>query len=132
PEYVEWLGVFDIAAGLDDRDIGIFVSAVAIANWHKVNKYCPRCGAKTQYKSSGWVQVCPEDGSEHFPRTDPAVIMLITDPQDRAMLGNNKAWGDKRYAALAGFVEPGESLEAAVKREVYEESQVVVEGVKYM
>ncbi|GAA4112357.1 NAD(+) diphosphatase [Enteractinococcus coprophilus] len=132
PDYIDWLGVFDIAAGLDDRDVGIFVSAVAIANWHKVNKYCPRCGTKTQHKSSGWVQVCPQDGSEHFPRTDPAVIMLITDSSDRALLGNNKAWGDKRYSALAGFVEPGESLEAAVKREVYEESQVVVDGVKYM
>lgn len=132
PEFIDWLGVFDIAAGLDDRDVGIFVSGVAIANWHKVHRYCPRCGARTQNRSSGWVQVCPKDGSEHFPRTDPAVIMLITDPQDRALLGNNQAWGNKRYSTLAGFVEPGESLEAAVKREVYEESQVVVEGVKYM
>jgi NAD+ diphosphatase len=132
PDYIEWLGVSDIAAGLNDRDAGIFVSAIAIANWHKAHKYCSRCGTKTELKSSGWVQECPNDGSEHFPRTDPAVIMLITDPNDRALLGNNRAWGDKRYSALAGFVEPGESLEAAVKREVYEESRVIVEGVKYM
>lgn len=132
PDFIGWLGVSDIAAGLNDRDVGIFVSAVAIANWHNANKYCPRCGARTQLKASGWVQKCPEDGSEIFPRTDPAVIMLITDPDDRALLGNNRAWGDKRFSALAGFVEPGESLEAAVKREVYEESRVVVDGVKYM
>lgn len=132
PDFIGWLGVSDIAAGLNDRDVGIFVSAIAIANWHKTHKYCPRCGAKTELKSSGWVQVCPEDGSEHFPRTDPAVIMLITDPDDRALLGNNRAWGNKRYSALAGFVEPGESLEAAVKREVYEESRIIVDGVKYM
>lgn len=132
PAGIDWLGVSDIAPGLNDRDVGIFVSGVAIANWHNVNKYCPRCGTKTQMQTSGWVQVCPNDGSEHFPRTDPAVIMLITDPDDRALLGNNKAWGDKRYSTLAGFVEPGESLEAAVKREVYEESRVVVDGVKYM
>lgn len=132
PADIDWLGVSDIAPALNDRDVGIFVSGIAIANWHKVNKYCPRCGTRTELKTSGWVQVCPKDGSEHFPRTDPAVIMLITDPDDRALLGNNKAWGDKRYSTLAGFVEPGESLEAAVKREVYEESQVIVDGVEYM
>lgn len=132
PDFIGWLGVFDIAAGLNDRDVGIFVSGVAIANWHSVNKYCPRCGTRTQLKSSGWVQVCPQDGFELFPRTDPAVIMLITDQHDRALLGNNRAWGDKRYSTLAGFVEPGESLEAAVKREVYEESRIIVDGVKYM
>lgn len=132
PSDIRWLGVSDIAAGLNDRDVGIFVSAIAIANWHKVNKYCPRCGTRTEITRSGWVQVCPNDGSEHFPRTDPAVIMLITDPQDRALLGNNTAWGNKRFSTLAGFVEPGESLEAAVKREVYEESHVIVEGVRYM
>lgn len=132
PEYIDWLGVSNIAAGLNDRDAGIFVSAIAIANWHKSNKYCPHCGSETYLKSSGWVRVCAKDGKELFPRTDPAVIMLITDPDDRALLGNNLAWGDKRFSALAGFVEPGESLEAAVKREVYEESQVIVEGVKYM
>lgn len=132
PDYIGWLGVSDIAAGLNDRDVGIFVSAVAIANWHRANRFCPGCGARTTLKTSGWVQVCSEDGSEHFPRTDPAVIMLITDPQDRVLLGNNRAWGNKVYSTLAGFVEPGESLEAAVKREVYEESQVIVDGVRYM
>lgn len=131
-DFIGWLGVSDIAAGLNDRDVGIFVSAIAIANWHKGNQYCPRCGTKTQLKTSGWVQVCPQDETQHFPRTDPAVIMLIIDPTDRALLGNNRAWGDKRYSSLAGFVEPGESLEAAVKREVYEESRVIVDGVKYM
>lgn len=131
-DYVDWLGVSDIAAGLNDRDVGIFVSAVAVANWHRANAYCPRCGTKTQLRTSGWVQYCPNDGSEHFPRTDPAVIMLITDPAGRALLGNNRAWGEKRFSTLAGFVEPGESLEAAVKRETYEEAKVVVSGVKYM
>lgn len=132
PHDIGWIGVSDIAPGLNDRDVGIFVSAVAIANWHKVNQYCPRCGTKTEMRTSGWVQVCPNDGSEHFPRTDPAVIMLITDPDDRALLGNNISWGNKRYSTLAGFVEPGESLEAAVKREVYEESRVVIDGMRYM
>ena len=130
PSEISWLGVSDIAAGLNDRDVGIFVSAIAIANWHKANRYCPRCGTRTEITRSGWVQICPNDGSEHFPRTDPAVIMLITDPQDRALLGNNTAWGNKRFSTLAGFVEPGESLEAAVKREVYEESHVIVDGVR--
>lgn len=132
PESITWVGVRDVAAALSDLDTGILVEAVAVANWHARSQYCPRCGAATQATQSGWVRVCPEDNTEHFPRTDPAVIMAITDPEDRILLGNNAQWGPTRFSTLAGFVEPGESLEAAVKREVFEESQLVVHSPHYL
>ncbi|MBB2996561.1 NAD(+) diphosphatase [Paeniglutamicibacter cryotolerans] len=129
---VQWLGLRDVAAGLSARDAGLFVEAVAIANWHTGHKHCPRCGAALEVVQSGWVRRCPADGSLHFPRTDPAIIVAITDESDRLLLGANAQWGGKRYSTLAGFVEPGESLEAAVIREVAEESGVAVTDPRYM
>ena len=82
--------------------------------------------------ASGWVKACPNDASEHFPRTDPAIIVAITDKDDRLLLGANAQWGGKRFSTLAGFVEPGESLESAVIREVAEESGVAVANPRYM
>lgn len=116
---------------LPDRDIGLFVHAVALANWHAAHSHCARCGSPTIVASGGHVRRCPKDGSEHFPRTDPAVIMLITDPDDRALLGRQHAWPERRFSTLAGFVEPGESLEQAVVREVREEAGVEVGEVRY-
>lgn len=129
---VTWLGLRDVAAGLADKDAGIFVEAVSIANWQARNKFCPRCGTGTEISHSGWVQQCPGCNQELHPRTDPAVIVAITDQHDRILLGNNVAWGNNRYSTLAGFVEPGESLEAAVKREIFEESQLIVSNVEYV
>lgn len=131
-EKITWVGVRDVAAALSSRDAGIFVEAVAVANWHARNGFCPRCGAATRITTSGWVRVCPQDNSEHFPRTDPAIIVAITDPDDRILLGNNAQWGPTRFSTLAGFVEPGESLEAAVKREIYEESHLRVHSPRYL
>jgi NAD+ diphosphatase len=121
-----------VAAAMTDRDAGVFVEAVAIANWHAVHTHCPRCGSPTTVTHSGWVRRCPRDGSEHFPRTDPAIIVTVVDRQDRLLLGNNIAWGPHRYSTLAGFVEPGESVEAAVVREVHEESNLVVHSPEYL
>ncbi|QCU77727.1 NAD(+) diphosphatase [Citricoccus sp. SGAir0253] len=132
PGQVAWVGLRDVAAALTDRDAGIFVEAVSIANWHATHTHCPRCGERTVMAQSGWVRVCPADSSEHFPRTDPAIIVAITDREDRILLGNNTAWGPGRFSTLAGFVEPGESLEAAVVREIHEESQLVVHSPQYL
>lgn len=132
PEEVTWVGLRDVAAALTDRDAGVFVEAQAIANWHATHTHCPRCGTRTTLTQSGWVRVCPADGSEHFPRTDPAIIVAITDREDRILLGNNTAWGPGRFSTLAGFVEPGESLEAAVVREIHEESQLIVHSPQYL
>lgn len=132
PEDIAWVGLRDAAAALTDRDAGVFVEAQAIANWHATHTHCPRCGTRTILTRSGWVRLCPADGSEHFPRTDPAIIVAITDRDDRILLGNNTAWGPRRFSTLAGFVEPGESLEAAVVREIHEESQLRVHSAQYL
>ncbi|MDR0343885.1 MAG: NAD(+) diphosphatase [Nocardiopsaceae bacterium] len=117
---------------LDDRDAGLMTHAVALANWHASHPHCPRCGAMTSPQPAGHSRVCPVDGSEHFPRIDPAVIMLVTDADDRCLLARNQAWPQRRVSILAGFVEPGESAEHAVVREVAEETGITVSEVRYL
>jgi NAD+ diphosphatase len=121
----------DVGAFLPARDAGLLVCAVALANWHATHTHCPRCGEVTQVVDGGWVRRCPADGTDHFPRTDPAMIVLVHDGGDRCLLGRQPAWPPGRYSTLAGFVEPGESLEHAVIREVVEESGVLVSEVVY-
>lgn len=130
-EGAAWLGLRDVAAGLSDVDAGLFVEAVAIAHWHESHGFCPACGGPTRVESAGWVRRCERCDGLHFPRTDPAVIMAVTDERDRILLGSNAAWTAGRHSCLAGFVEPGESLEHAVAREVLEEAGVVVEVAEY-
>jgi NAD+ diphosphatase len=117
---------------LSDRDAGLLTHAVALAYWHDTHTHCPRCGAATVPAPAGHVTTCPVDGSEHFPRLDPAVIMLVIDPDDRLMLARNALWPKGRMSVVAGFVEPGESAEHAVAREVYEETSIVVGQVRYL
>ena len=121
----------DVGALLPDRDAGLLVATVALANWHATHVRCPRCGEPTTPVQGGWVRRCEADGSEHFPRTDAAVIVLIHDGGDRCLLGRQPSWPPNRYSTLAGFVEPGESLEHAVAREIEEESGVVVDDIVY-
>jgi NAD+ diphosphatase len=116
---------------LTDRDAGLMTHAVALANWHAVAGFCSRCGAPTKPEMAGHSRRCTVDGSEHFPRCDPAVIMLVTDPDDRCLLARNAQWPQRRVSVLAGFVEPGESAEQAVAREVHEETGVIVSTVTY-
>ncbi len=125
-------GLREAAALLNDRDAGLFTHAVALANWHASHTHCPRCGTPTVTVAAGHAQRCPADGSEHFPRVDPAVIMLVTDPDDRCLLARNQRWPERRVSILAGFVEPGESAEQAVTREVEEETAIVVTRVRYV
>jgi NAD+ diphosphatase len=117
---------------LGDRDAGLFTHAVALANWHDSHTHCPLDGTPTLPAPGGHSTVCPKDGSEHFPRTDPAVIMLVTDPDDRCLLARNAAWPGRRVSILAGFVDPGESAEQAVVREVAEETGIKVHNVRYL
>jgi NAD+ diphosphatase len=117
---------------LSDRDVGLMVHAVGLANWHAVHTHCPRCGAVTVPEQAGHSRRCPVDGSEHFPRLDPAVIMLVTDPDDRCLLARNALWPERRVSILAGFVEPGESAEQAVAREVLEETGISVVAPRYL
>jgi NAD+ diphosphatase len=117
---------------LGDRDAGLLTHAVALANWHARHTHCPRCGALTVPAPAGHARHCPVDGSEHFPRIDPAVIMLVTDDEDRCLLAHNRLWPPHRVSILAGFVEPGESAEQAVAREVREETGIAVRGIRYV
>ncbi|WP_298251608.1 NAD(+) diphosphatase [uncultured Arthrobacter sp.] len=128
----QWLGLRDIATSLDARDAGLFVEAAAVANWHETTTHCPRCGTPTEVRDAGWVRQCPNDGSQHYPRTDAAIIVSIVDDEDRLLLGSAVAWPENRYSTLAGFVEPGESLEAAVIREVGEEAGITVDSPQYL
>jgi NAD+ diphosphatase len=117
---------------LSDRDAGLFTEAVALANWHATHTHCPRCGAVTAAVMAGHARHCPVDGSEHFPRVDPAVIMQVTDDDDRCLLARNRSWPPGRVSILAGFVEPGESLEQAVIREVREETGLIATEIRYV
>jgi NAD+ diphosphatase len=121
-----------VGALLSDRDAGLMTHAVALAIWHDSHTHCPQCGTPTVPAPAGHLATCPADGSEHFPRLDPAVIMLVIDPDDRLMLARNALWPPGRMSVVAGFVEPGESAEHAVAREVYEETAIVVGQVRYL
>jgi NAD+ diphosphatase len=127
-----WAGLRQVGALLSARDAGLMTHAVALANWHAVAGHCPRCGAITEPASAGHIRRCVADGTEHFPRSDPAVIMLVTDPDERGLLARNAQWPERRVSILAGFVEPGESAEQAVAREVFEETGLTVDRVRYV
>jgi NAD+ diphosphatase len=129
---VKPMSLRQVGAVLSDRDAGLLTHAVALANWHDTHTHCPRCGAPTVPAQAGHLTTCPVDGTEHFPRLDPAVIMLVTDPEDRCLLARNVAWPQRRMSVLAGFVEPGESAEQAVAREVFEETAITVGQIRYL
>lgn len=125
-------GLREVAGLLSERDAGLLVHAVALENWHRLHSFCSRCGHPTRKAGAGHVRRCTSCAAEHYPRTDPAVIMLVTDDQDRCLLGRQSIWPEGRWSTLAGFVEPGESLEQAVVREVAEEAGVRVAEVEYI
>ncbi len=127
-----WLTLRRAGGLLGRLDTGVFTTALALANWHGTHGRCSICGSPTQPVEAGWVRRCPEDGSEHYPRTDPAVIMSVVDPDDRLLLGRSPHWPEGRFSVLAGFVEPGESFEQAVAREVEEEVGIRVDDVTYL
>ncbi|MFI7444206.1 NAD(+) diphosphatase [Nonomuraea indica] len=125
-------GLRQVGGLLGDRDAGLLVYAVALEAWHATHEFCPRCGARTEVRAGGHIRVCPIDASQHFPRVDPAVIMLVRDQDDRCLLARGPQWPQGRMSILAGFVEPGESLEHAVIREVAEEVGVAVTNPRYL
>lgn len=121
----------DVGMLLSPTDAGLFVHALALARWHQNHSFCARCGAASNVASGGHTRRCSVCNAQHFPRTDAAIIVLITDATDRALLIHGAAWVEGQYSTLAGFVEPGESLEAAVIREVGEESGITVADPVY-
>jgi len=132
PANPSWRTLRQVGAVLSDRDAGLFATVQGLANWHAAHTHCPFCGSITEPDQAGWIRRCSRDGTEHYPRTDPAVIMTVTDDDDRLLLARSPHWPVGRLSVLAGFVEPGESLEAAVAREVFEEVGVVLQQVRYL
>ena len=116
---------------LSPRDAELAATAKAIFGWHETHGFCARCGAQSDVMQAGWQRVCQACGGSHFPRTDPVVIMLIT-RGNKTLLGRSPGWPEGMYSCLAGFVEPGETIEAAVRREVWEEAGVRVGEVRYL
>lgn len=126
-----WATLRDVGAALADRDAGLASAAVALAAWHARHRRCPRCGEATEPVLSGWARRCPADGTLHHPRTDPAVIVAVTDEDDRLLLAHAAHWPARRFSLVAGYVEPGETIEAAVRREVGEECGIAVTDLVY-
>ncbi|WP_425040494.1 NAD(+) diphosphatase [Primorskyibacter sp. S187A] len=120
-----------IMTQLTPRDAELAATAKAIFGWHESHRFCAKCGAASDMIMAGWERQCPVCSAKHFPRTDPVVIMLITHG-NAVLMGRSPGWPDGMYSLLAGFVEPGETLEAAVRRETFEETGVEVGAVSYL
>jgi len=116
---------------LDEVEAELALRAVALSRYHLSHRFCSQCGRLTRAENWGRMRVCDGCGTEHFPRTDPAIIVAITDENDRILLGHHTGWDEDRYSVFAGFVEAGESLEQAVHRELAEEVHVRVEDIRY-
>jgi NAD+ diphosphatase len=120
-----------VMARLTPREAECAAMARALFGWHANHRFCARCGAQSLWTQAGWQRDCPSCGAHHFPRTDPVVIMLVT-RANKVLLGRSHAWPEGMYSLLAGFIEPGETVEAAVRREVVEETGVTVGAVRYL
>lgn len=112
-------------------DLAIYGGARSLVDWHARHRFCARCGSATSLVKGGWQRHCDNCGADHFPRTDPVTIMLV-EHEDNLLLGRQPRFPPKMYSALAGFVEPGETIEEAVAREIHEEAGVRVRDVKYI
>ncbi|EAR50535.1 hydrolase, NUDIX family protein [Oceanicola granulosus HTCC2516] len=131
PEGSRFLELRAVMTGLSPRDAEVAATAKALFGWHASHGFCAVCGNASRMEMGGWQRVCPQCGGRHFPRTDPVVIMLIT-RGNSLLLGRSPHWPERMYSLLAGFVEPGETIEAAVRREVAEETGVRVGRVDYL
>lgn len=128
-----WGSLRVVGGDLSPLDADWLVEALSVGHWLLEAPYCPACGARTQSHQAGWARRCPSCVREHFPRTDPAVIVAVASASgDRLLLGSNALWERTRYSCFAGFAEAGESLESTIVREVHEEAGVAVRGIRYV
>jgi NAD+ diphosphatase len=131
-EVEDYLTLRELAGGLSPRDLEIAMHAIALSNWHDAHPHCPKCGKPTRVDLAGAARKCDHDDVQHHPRTDPAVIVLVKDRDDRILLGHQPVWPDGRFSTFAGFLEPGETFEQCVAREVFEEAGVRLTEIKYL
>lgn len=131
-ESEDLLSLREIGAALSPLEIGLALHAVALSNWHTSHQMCSKCGAATSSSLGGAVRVCNKCETQHHPRTDSAVIVLVRDVDDRILLGRQAVWPAGRFSTFAGFLEPGETFEQCVSREVFEESGVSVSQINYL
>lgn len=128
-----WLGLRDTGGALDPESTELLVAAVALASWLRDARFCSRCGKETEIRQGGWSRHCTECELDHFPRTDPAVIVAVQSPDgEKLLLGANASWRGRMHSCFAGFVEAGESLEATVHREIEEEAGVLLDDLRYI
>ncbi|MFM1789657.1 MAG: hypothetical protein RLZZ12_1006 [Actinomycetota bacterium] len=128
----EYESLRTVGKSLNSLEIGAAVHALAIAQWHDSHRRCAKCGAETRVSMGGAVRRCDSCESDHHPRTDPAIIVLVKDGSNRILLGRQRVWPAKRFSTFAGFVEPGESFESTVIREVAEECGGIVTSMRYL
>jgi NAD+ diphosphatase len=126
--FVELRGIM---TRLSPRDAELIATGKALLQWHRSHGFCAACGSRSDMTQGGWQRSCPACGTQHFPRTDPVVIMLVT-RGNAVLLGRSPGWPEGMFSLLAGFVEPGETVEAAVRREVQEEAGVTCGAVRYL
>ncbi len=131
PAGCAWSSLREVGERLGARDAGLAATTAALTAWHASHRFCPRCGAPTEPSFAGWQRRCSVEGTEQYPRTDPAVIMAVTDDDDRLLLGHATHWPERRFSTLAGFVEAGESAEQALRREVLEEVALPIGSIEY-
>jgi NAD+ diphosphatase len=132
PDRVEGVReAFQMMGGLADAQAPLFAAAVALARWHGTHRHCAQCGSPTAIVRGGWSRRCPDCEAEHFPRVDPVVMMLV-EHEGKVLLGRQPHYPPRRYSALAGFLEVGETIEEAVRRELREEAGVEVSGIDYV
>jgi len=125
-------GLREAATELPAGEAAIAAYAASLLSWHRRHRFCANCGGPTEVVDAGHERRCPACDTHHFPRTDPVVIVRVVDGADRLLLGRQPSWAEGRYSVLAGFVEPGETLEDAVRREIHEESGIEVGAVSYV
>ena len=127
-----YLTLREIGGLISEFEMEVSLHTVALANWHRSHTHCARCGAPTSVAQGGAIRTCDKDKSEHYPRTDSAVIVLVRDHDDRILLGHQPVWPEGRFSCFAGFLEPGETFEQCVHREVLEESGIAVRDINYL
>ena len=119
-----------IALALPQTEAGILATAKSMFEWRRRHRHCAACGQPSEVAEAGWKRICPSCKAEHFPRTDPVVIMLAV-KGEKCLVGRQAAWPKGMYSALAGFLEPGESIEEACARELWEEAKLKTRAVRY-